>query len=112
MCEVSLPGLSHRPQELTRPSPRPSQLSPCQNKATADSAGPGCPAAARGQPPPRSPAPPSGSAAEGTRGAAGSGGEGTARDVCPRTERERSPRWAVTLPNAVYTPEQLGQRFN
>jgi hypothetical protein len=42
---VPLPRLSHRPQELTRPSPRPPQLSPCQNKATADSAGPVCPAA-------------------------------------------------------------------
>ena len=42
---VSLPRLGHRPQELTRPSPRPPQLSPCQNKAAADSAGPACPAA-------------------------------------------------------------------
>lgn len=47
---VSLPRLSHRPQELTRPSPRPPQLSPCQNKAAADSAGPACPAAS-GKPP-------------------------------------------------------------
>lgn len=47
---MSLPRLGHRPQELTRPSPRPPQLSPCQNKAAADSAGPACPAAS-GNPP-------------------------------------------------------------
>lgn len=49
-ARVSLPRLSHRPQELTRPSPRPPQLSPCQNKAAADRAGPGGPAAS-GHPP-------------------------------------------------------------
>ena len=51
MC-VSLPRFSHRPQELTRPSPRPPQLSPCQNKAAADSAGPACPAASGSAPTP------------------------------------------------------------
>lgn len=99
---MALPRLTHRPQELTRPSPRPPQLSPCQNKAAADSAGPGRPAAP-GHPPAAGARRPQLDLQRGDSGAPRAGTERGRKATCVLERAGLSPCQILFTPRAAGT---------